>query len=61
MATLGVQGKVSPLEKEDLKSKTEEGERDGDILIRKINAFLSAKNLPQEKKNLIIQHYQILF
>ena len=24
--------------KEDLKSKTEEGERDGDILIRKINA-----------------------
>lgn len=55
MATLGVQGKVSPLEKEDLKSKTEEGERDGDILIRKINAFLSAKNLPQEKKNLIIR------
>ena len=55
MATLGVQGKVSPLEKEDLKSKTEEGERDGDILIRKINAFLSAKNLPQEKKNLIVR------
>ena len=55
MATLGVQGKVSPLEKEDLKSKTEEGERDGDILIRKINAFLAAKNLPQEKKNLIIR------
>ena len=55
MATLGVQGKVSPLEKGDLKSKTEEGERDGDILIRKINAFLSAKNLPQEKKNLIIR------
>lgn len=55
MATLGISGKVSPLEKDDLKSKTEEGERDGDILMRKIKAFLSAKNLPAEKKDLIIR------
>ncbi|MDK3678179.1 VRR-NUC domain-containing protein, partial [Staphylococcus pseudintermedius] len=45
ITTLGVPGKVRPLEKIDLKSSLEEGERDGDIMIRKINAFLSNKNL----------------
>ncbi|MDE4009406.1 restriction endonuclease subunit M, partial [Glaesserella parasuis] len=38
IATLGVAGKVKPLEKSDLKSSEEEGNRDGDIIIRKINA-----------------------
>lgn len=56
IATLGVPGKVRPLEKIDLKSSLEEGERDGDIMIRKINAFLSNKNLPNSKKELIIRN-----
>ncbi|VYS98815.1 N-6 DNA methylase [Campylobacter ureolyticus] len=55
MATLGVAGKVSPLEKEDLESSTEQGNTDGDIILRKINAFLSTKNLPKDKKDLIIR------
>ena len=33
------------------------GERDGDIMIRKINTFLTAKNVPEDKKNLIIQTF----
>ena len=55
IATLGVPGKVAALDKSDLKSSTEEGNRDGDIVIRKITAFLNEKNLPKEKKDLIIR------
>ncbi|MGI6594577.1 MAG: HsdM family class I SAM-dependent methyltransferase [Christensenellales bacterium] len=55
IATLGVPGKVAPLDKSDLKSSTEHGNRDGDIIIRKIEAFLSEKRLPKEKKGLIVR------
>lgn len=55
IATLGVPGKVKPLEKENLKSSNEKNSRDGDILINKIEAFLEAKNLPDDKKNLIVR------
>lgn len=55
IATLGVPGKVAPLDKSDLKSSTEHGNRDGDIIIWKIEAFLSEKRLPKEKKGLIVR------
>lgn len=58
IATIGVPGKVAPLEKTDLKSSVEEGNKDGNIIIRKIRAFLNEKNLPTEKKNLIIRTLQ---
>lgn len=58
IATIGVPGKVAPLEKADLKSSTEEGNKDGDIIVRKIRAFLNEKNLPEEKKELIIRTLQ---
>lgn len=53
IATLGVPGKVAPLEKQDLKSSTEEGNRDGDIVMRKIRAFLKEKKIPDAKRDLI--------
>ncbi|QLB20599.1 restriction endonuclease subunit M [Vespertiliibacter pulmonis] len=55
IATLGVAGKVNPLEKEELKSSTERNNRDGDIIIRKIEAFFEEKKLPQDKTDLIIR------
>lgn len=58
IATLGISGKVAPLEKSDLKSSTEEGNKDGDIMVRKITAFLNEKKLPKEKKELIIRTLQ---
>jgi len=58
IATIGVPGKVAPLEKTDLKSSVEEGNKDGEIIIRKIRAFLNEKSLPTEKKNLIIRTLQ---
>ena len=58
IATLGVRGKVAALEKSELKSSSEDGNRDGDIILRKIKAFLNEKNLPQEKRELIVRTLQ---
>ncbi len=55
IATIGIPGQVAPLEKSDLKSLTEDGNRDGDIVVRKIEAFLNHKQLPNDKKELIIR------
>ncbi len=54
IATLGIPGKVAPLEKSDLKSSPEKGNTDGEIIVRKIKAFLEEKQIPEEKKNLIL-------
>ena len=58
IATLGVPGKVAALEKSELKSSSEDGNRDGDIILRKIKAFLNEKNLPKEKRDLIVRTLQ---
>jgi hypothetical protein len=58
IASLGIPGKVTPLEKSDLKSSTEKGNTDGEIIVRKIRAFLNEKELPDEKKELIIRTLQ---
>lgn len=58
IATLGVPNKVTALEKTELKSSSEIGNRDGDIILRKIAAFLNEKDLPQEKRDLIIRTLQ---
>ena len=58
IATIGVPGKVSPLEKSDLLSSAEVGNTDGEIILRKIRAFLNEKKLPVEKKELIIRNLQ---
>jgi len=58
MATLGIPNKVKPLEKSDLESSTETGNLDGDIMLRKITAFLDEKSLPIEKEELILRTLQ---
>ncbi|MBR9701713.1 N-6 DNA methylase [Candidatus Pacearchaeota archaeon] len=55
IASLGIAGKVSPLEKSDLKSSSEKGNTDGDIMVRKIKAFLDEKKIPQQKRDLILR------
>lgn len=56
MATLGdVDNKVYPLTKAELKSSDEEGDKDGDIMLRKIISFLKAKQLPSDKRDLIVR------
>jgi len=55
IATIGIANKVPVLEKEDLKSQSFEGGRDGDIVLSRIKAFLSEKKIPTEKQALIIR------
>lgn len=55
IATLGVPNKVAPLEKSDLKSSMELNNRDGDIIVRKIESFLGEKDIPNEKKEMILR------
>lgn len=54
IATLWIPGKVPTLEKSDLKSQSYIWWRDGDIIISRITAFLNEKNIPNEKRDLII-------
>ncbi|MCH5172477.1 MAG: N-6 DNA methylase [Erysipelotrichales bacterium] len=58
IATLGIPNKVPSLKPDDLKSLDEFGNKDGDILLRKIQAFLEYKNIPREKKDIIIRTLQ---
>lgn len=58
IATLGVPNRVAPLEKKDLKSSSEQGNQDGDIIVRKIKAFLAEKKIPKDKQDLIIRTLQ---
>ncbi len=57
IATLGIPDKVKPLEKSDLKSNpiTDTENTDGKIILSKIKSFLNNKNLPDEKRDLIIR------
>ncbi|MBR3622999.1 MAG: N-6 DNA methylase, partial [Selenomonadaceae bacterium] len=54
MATLGVPGKVKPLEKGDLKSDVEEDNTDGEIMMRKVKNFLKERKLPKGKQKSIV-------
>lgn len=55
MATLGVPGKVAPLEKGHLHSSSEKGYTDGDIMMRKVENFLDERRLPEDKKASILR------
>lgn len=54
MANLGIPGKVKPLKESDLLSSTEEGETDGDKMMRKIETFLRERELPEPKVKAIV-------
>lgn len=61
MAALGVENQVSPLQISDLKGDMGGSSNDGQIVINKISDFLSVKNIPLEKKELIINDLKNVF
>jgi hypothetical protein len=61
IAGLGVGGRVAALEVTDLKSQDSEVENDGQTIISKIRAFLTEREIPQEKKDMIINHLSRVF
>lgn len=54
MAGLGVPGKCSPLEVNDLKGNFDTEENDGQTILNKIRAFLKQKELPEDKRDMIL-------
>ena len=61
MASLGVQNKVAPLEVLELKGEEGSKNNDGYVLINKIDSFLAERNLPQEKKDMIVNDLSRVF
>ena len=61
MAGLGVKNKVAPLEITDLKGDIGQNTNDGKIIMNKISDFLTERELPQEKKDMIINDLSRVF
>ena len=61
MAGLGVENKVAPLEIKELKGETGKKTNDGYTIINKIYSFLEERNLPDEKKAMIINDLSRVF
>ena len=61
MAGLGVRNKVAPLEISDLRGETGANSNDGLIIINKIASFLEERNLPREKKEMIVNDLSRVF
>lgn len=59
MSNLGVPNKVTPLSPNDLHSSIEEGETDGEIMMRKIKSFLKERKIPEAKQKQIINSLSI--
>ncbi|MCL2153587.1 MAG: SAM-dependent methyltransferase [Oscillospiraceae bacterium] len=61
MAGLGVDNKVAPLEISDLKGQTGKETNDGKIIISRISDFLTERELPQEKREMLINDLSRVF
>ena len=61
MAGLGVENKVAPLDIPELKGESGSKSNDGYVIINKIDSFLAERNLPQEKKSMIINDLSRVF
>lgn len=61
MAAQGVSDKIAPLKLDELKGQEGQYTNDGQIFLNKIKDFLSYKNLPQEKINLVINDLEKAF
>ncbi len=61
MAGLGIKDKVPPLEITDLKGELGKTTKDGHVIINRITSFLAEKELPEEKKKMIINLLENVF
>ena len=61
MAGLGVENKVAPLAVAELKGESGSKSNVGHTIINKIDSFLAERNLPQEKKAMIINDLSRVF
>ena len=61
MAGLGVEGKVAPLEISELKGQTGKETNDGKVIITRISDFLTERELPQEKRDMLVNDLSRVF
>lgn len=61
MAGIGIKGDVAPLAVSDLKSTTDQYAHDGHVILNKIKSYLAKKDLPYEKKEMIITELSKVF
>lgn len=61
IAGLGVEGKVAPLEINELHSNEEKKSHDGVTIMNKIESFLETKDIPAEKLDLIRTNFEQVF
>lgn len=61
MAGLGVKDKVAPLQVSDLKGELGGRNNDGEIILDKIQDFLTERDLPTEKKDMIVNDLARVF
>ena len=61
MAGLGVENRVAPLQISELRGDQGTKTHDGYVISNKIESFLSERNLPQEKKDMIMRTLRSVF
>lgn len=61
MAGLGVEGLVAPLSLSELHGYTSADGHDGKVFINRIREFLRARNMPEEKRELVINKLNTVF
>lgn len=61
MAGIGIKKEVSPLAVSELKSTTDQYSHDGHIILNKIKSYLAKKNLPEEKREMIVAELAKVF
>ena len=61
MAGLGVPEKVSPLDLTELKGESGSKTNDGQVILNKIESFLTERELPEEKRDIIVNELKLVF
>lgn len=61
MAGIGIKKDVAPLAVSELKSTTDQYSHDGHIILNKIKSYLAKKNLPEEKREMIVAELAKVF
>ena len=61
MAGIGIKNQVAPLAVSELRSSSDQFSHDGQIIINRIKSYLSKKNLPDEKREMIVNELSKVF
>lgn len=61
MAGIGIKNEVTPLAVSELRSTSDQFSHDGHVILNKIKSYLAKKNLPEEKREMIVAELAKVF